>query len=148
MQPGREQYTASNFVVLDGESYNRGRLTSRNFFATCSPVGLPRKTTSPNKRIKSSSPPQQSSHTWLQKLVEASDARATGRRSLLKLKAKYSILDQQLHACAAAVSFVATLFAGVDLQGSRRTRRFTVADLRRHTFFLLNECSLSQNECL
>ena len=30
----------------------------------------------------------------------------------------------------------------------RRTRRFTVADLRRHTFFLLNECSLSQNECL
>ena len=33
-----------------------------------------------SKRIKSSSPPQQSSHTWLQKLVEASDA--TGRRSL------------------------------------------------------------------
>ena len=71
-----------NFVVLDGESYSRGRLTSRRFSATCSPVWLPRKTTSPSKRIKSSSPPQQSSHTWLQKLVEASDARATGRRSL------------------------------------------------------------------
>ena len=71
-----------NFVVLDGESYRRGRLTSRTFSATCSPVRLPRKTTSPSKRIKSSSPPQQSSHTWLQKLVEAPDARATGRRSL------------------------------------------------------------------
>ena len=42
----------------------------------------PKKTTSPSKRIKSSSPPQQSWHTWLQKLVEASDARVTGRRSL------------------------------------------------------------------
>ena len=71
-----------NFVVLDGESYGHGRLTSRSFSATCSPVWLPRKTTSPSKRIKSSSPPQQSSHTWLQKIVEASDARATGRRSL------------------------------------------------------------------
>ena len=71
-----------NFVVIDGESYGRGRLTSRSFFATCSPVWLPRKTTSPSKRIKSSSPPQQSSHTWLQKLVEASDARAIGRISL------------------------------------------------------------------
>ena len=70
-----------NFVVLDGESYGRGRLTSRSFAATCSPVWLPRKTTSPSKRIKSSSPPQQSSHTWLQKLVEVSDARATGRTS-------------------------------------------------------------------
>ena len=67
-----------NFVVLDG---GRGRLTSRSFSATCSPVRLPRKTTSPSKRIKSSSP-QQSLHPWLQKLVEASDARATGRRSL------------------------------------------------------------------
>ena len=66
-----------NFVVLDGESYGRGRLTSRSFSATCSPVWLPRKTTSPSKRIKSSNPPQQSSHNWLQKLVEASDARAT-----------------------------------------------------------------------
>ena len=70
-----------NFVVLDGESYGRGRLTSRSFSATCSPVWLPRKT-SPSKRIKSSSPPQQSSHSRFQKLVEASDARATGRRSL------------------------------------------------------------------
>ena len=59
------------FVVLDGESYGRGRLTSRSSSTTCSPVWLPRKTTSPSKRIKSSSPPQQSSHTWLQKLVEA-----------------------------------------------------------------------------
>ena len=32
-----------NFVVLDGESYGRGRLTSRSFSATCSPVWLPRK---------------------------------------------------------------------------------------------------------
>ena len=73
-----------NVVVLDGESYGRGRLTSRSFSATCacSPVWLPRKTTSPSKRVKSSSPPQQSSHTWLRKFVEASDARATGRRSL------------------------------------------------------------------
>ena len=69
-----------NFVVLDGESHSR--LTSRSFSATSSPVWLPRKTTSPSKRIQSSSPPQQSPHTWLQKLVEASDARATGRRSL------------------------------------------------------------------
>ena len=38
-----------NFVVLDGESYGRGRLTSRSFSATCSPVWLPRKTTSPRK---------------------------------------------------------------------------------------------------
>ena len=71
-----------NFVVLDGESYGRGHLTSRSFSETCSPVWLPRKTTSPSKRITSSSPPQQSLQTWLQKLVEASDARATGRRSL------------------------------------------------------------------
>ena len=35
-----------NFVVLDGESYGRGRLTSRSFSATCSPVWLPRTTTS------------------------------------------------------------------------------------------------------
>ena len=34
------------------------------------------------------------------------------------MKAKYSILDLQLPACAATVSFVATLFAGVNLQGS------------------------------
>ena len=34
------------------------------------------------------------------------------------MKAKYSILDLPLPACAAAVSFVATLFAGMDLQGS------------------------------
>ena len=71
-----------NFVVLDGERYSRGRLTSRSFSTTCSPVWLPRKTTSSSKRIKSSSPPQQSSQTWLQKLVEASDTRETGRRSL------------------------------------------------------------------
>ena len=52
-----------NFVVLDGES--NGRL--RKFLRTCSPVWLPicaRKTTSPSKRIKSSSPPKQSSHSW------------------------------------------------------------------------------------
>ena len=79
---GKRTLHCYNFVVLDGESYGRGRLTSRNFSATCSPVWLPRKTTSPSKRNKSSSPPQESSHTWLQKLVEASDARATGRRSL------------------------------------------------------------------
>ena len=59
-----------NFVVLDGKSYGRGRLTSRSFSATCSPLLLPRKTTSPRKRIKSSSAPQESSLTWLQKLVE------------------------------------------------------------------------------
>ena len=39
-------------------------------------------------------------------------------KEIAKLKAKYSILDLPLPACAAAVSFVATLFAGVDLQGS------------------------------
>ena len=37
-------------------------------------------------------------------------------KEIVKLKAKYSILE--LPACAAAVSFAATLFAGVDLQGS------------------------------
>ena len=71
-----------NFVVLDGESDGRGRLTSRSLSATCSSVWLPWKTRSPSKRIKSSNPPQQSSQTWLQKLVEASDARVTERRSL------------------------------------------------------------------
>ena len=39
-------------------------------------------------------------------------------KEIAKLKAKYSILDLPLPACAAAASFVATLFAGVDLQGS------------------------------
>ena len=56
-----------DFVVIDGECYGRGRtrLTSRSFSATFSPAWLPRKTTSPSKRIKSSSLPQQSSHTLM-----------------------------------------------------------------------------------
>ena len=70
LRPGRERYTATTLWCSMAKA------------ATCSPVRLPRKTTSPSIRIKSSSPPQQSSHTWLQKLVEAPDARATGRRSL------------------------------------------------------------------
>ena len=44
-----------------------------------------------------------------------------------------------------AVRWRGYMYSGL---AGRRTRRFTVADLRRHTFFLLNECSLSQNECL
>ena len=38
-----------SFVVLNGESYGRGRLTSRSFSATCSPVWLPTATTSPKQ---------------------------------------------------------------------------------------------------
>ena len=60
-------------------SMAKATVVSRSFSATCSPVWLPRKITSPCKRIKSSGPPQQSSHPWQQKLVEASDARASGR---------------------------------------------------------------------
>ena len=138
-----------NFVVLDGESDGRGRLTSRSFSAICSPVWLPRKTTSPSKWIKSSSPPQQSSHTRLQKLVEASACQGDWKE-IAKLKVKYSILDLPLPAasCAAAVSFVATLFAGVDLQGSDG-RGISQLPICAYTLlFLLNKCSLSQNECL
>ena len=83
LQPGSERYTATTlWCSMAKASVAVVRVTSRSFSTTCSPVWLPRKTTSPSKRIKSSSPPQQSSQTWLQKLVEASDARATGRRSL------------------------------------------------------------------
>ena len=53
LQPGQNATLLPlNFVVLDGESYGHGRFTSRSFSATCSPVWLPRKTTSPSKRIK------------------------------------------------------------------------------------------------
>ena len=41
LQPGTLH--CYNFVVLDGESYGCGRLMSRSFSATCSPVWLPRK---------------------------------------------------------------------------------------------------------
>ena len=70
-------------------------------------------------------------------------------KEIAELKAKYSILDLPLPACAAAVSFVATLFAGVDLQGSDG-RGVSQLPICADTlfFFLLNECSLSQNECL
>ena len=84
LQPGRERYTATTLwcsMAKATVAVVSRRVTK--FLATCSPVWLPRKTTSPSERIKSSSPPQQSSHTWLHtKLVEASAARATGRRSL------------------------------------------------------------------
>ena len=82
-----------NFVVLDGESYGCGRLTSRSFSATCWPVWLPRKTMSPSKRIKSSSPPQQSSHTALVAKPRWSVRRKGDWNSeIAKLKAKYSTL--------------------------------------------------------
>ena len=64
------------------------------------------------------------------------------------MKAKYSILDLQLPACAADVSFVTTLFAGVDLQGSDGRGVSQLPICADTLFFLLNECSLSQNECL
>ena len=61
-----------------------------------------------------------------------------------KLKAKYSILDLvPLPACAAAVSFVATLFAGGDLQGSDGRGVSQLPICADTLFFLLNE-----NECL
>ena len=83
LQPGRERYTATTlWCSMAKATVAVVSITSRSFSATCSPVWLPRKTTSPSKRIKSLSLPQQTSHTWLQKLVESSDARATGRRSL------------------------------------------------------------------
>ena len=122
-----------NFVVLDGESYGRGRLTSRSFSATCWPVWIPRKTTSPSKRIKSSSPPQKKFAHLVAK-ARWSARRKGDWKEIAKLKAKYSILDLPLPACAAAVSFVATLFAGVDLQGSDGRGVSQLPICRRHTF--------------
>ena len=71
-------------------------------------------------------------------------------KEIAKLKAKYSIaiLDLQLPACAADVSFVTTLFAGVDLQRSDGRGVSQLPICADTHFFLLNECSLSQNECL
>ena len=69
-------------------------------------------------------------------------------KEIAKLKAKYSILDLPQPASAAAVSFVATLFAGVDLQGSDGRGVSQLPICADTLFFLLNECSLSQNECL
>ena len=51
------------------------------------------------------------------------------------LKAIYSILDLPLPACAAAVSFVATLFAGVDLQGSDGRGFHSCRSAQTHFFF-------------
>ena len=70
----------------------------------------------------------------LQKLVEAF-RRKGDWKEIAKLKAKYSILDLQLPACAAAVAFANYAVRSCGPSGLRRTRRFTVADLRRHTFF-------------
>ena len=60
LQPGSERDTAATLWF----SMAKAMVVSRSFYATCSPVWLPRKTMSPNKRIKLSSPPQQSSHPW------------------------------------------------------------------------------------
>ena len=60
LQPGSERYTATTLWF----SIVKAAVDSRTFSATCSPVWLPRNTTSPSKRIKSSSPPQQSLHPW------------------------------------------------------------------------------------
>ena len=103
-----ERYTATTLWCSMAKATGRSRLTSRSFSATCSPVWLPRKTTSP----KQTDQIFKSSSTKFAHLV--AKARGSVRRDwkeIAKLKAKYSILDLQLPACAAAVSFVATLFA-------------------------------------
>ena len=120
-----------NLVVLDGESYGRGRLTSRSFSATCSPVWL-RKTTSPSKRIKSSSAPQESSQTWLQKLVEGDLLHSRSTTTRLR--------------CSCFFRGYAVRWRGSS--GLRRTRVSQLPICADTLFFLLNECSLSQNECL
>ena len=67
------------------------------------------------------------------------------------MKAKNSSLDLPLPACAAALSFVAMLFAGVDLQpvqGSDGCCVSTQLPICAEVFFFsVTECSFSQNEC-
>ena len=68
-------------------------------------------------------------------------------KEIAKLKAKYSILDLPLHAFPAAVSFAATLFAWIFMaptDGAFNSCR----SAQTLFFFLLNECSSSQNECV
>ena len=156
LQPGRERYTATTLrcsMAKATVAVVSGRLTSRSLSATCSPVWLPRKTTSPSKRIKSQF---KSSSTKFAHLVAKGrwSVRCKGDwKEIAKLNAKYSIFIVYSRStttrlcCSCFFRSYAVRWRGSS--GLRLTRRFTVADLRRYTFFfLLNECSLSQNECL
>ena len=70
-----------NFVVLDGESYGRGRLTSTNFLRDLLASAAP-KNNNESKQTDQIFKSSSTTFAHLQKLVEAPDARATGRRSL------------------------------------------------------------------
>ena len=82
LQPGRERYTARTLWCSMAKA--TVAVVSRHEVSPqlARQCGSQEKQLVQAKWIKSSCPPQQSSHTWLQKLVEASDASATGRRSL------------------------------------------------------------------
>ena len=151
LQPRRERYTATTVwcsMAKATVAVVSRREVSPRLARQC---GSQKKTTSPSKRIKYSSPPQQSSHTWLQKLVEASDARATGRRSLISWRRSTLSLcsrstTTRLRCCCSFRSYGYAV-RGVDLQGSDG-RGVSQLPICTDTLFLLNECSLSQNECL
>ena len=127
-----------NFVVLDG-----GRLT--NFLRDLLASVAPKK----NNESKQADQILSSSTTFAPLVAKARwSVRGKGDwKEIAKLKAKYSSLDLPLPACAAALSFVATLFAGVDLQGSDGRCVSTQLPICSEAFFSLNECSFSQNEC-
>ena len=138
-------------ATVDCESDGRGRLMCTNFSANF--LLLASVASKKNNESKQTDQIFKSSSTKFAHLV--AKARWSVRRKgdwkeIAKLKAKYSILDLPLPAasCAAAVSFVATLFAGVDLQGSDGRGVSQLPICADTPLFLLNECSLSQNECL
>ena len=127
LQPGRERYTATTLWCSMAKA--TVAVVSRHEVSPW--LARLRKITSQSKRINFKSSSTKFAH--LVAKARWSVRRKGDWKEIAKLKAKYSILDLPLPACAAAVSFVTTLFAG---EGSDRwTRRFTVADLRRQTFF-------------
>ena len=127
LQPRSERSTATTLWF----SMARATVASRSFSTFCSPVWIPRKIIKQADQIFRSSSP---------KLVEVSDARATGRKSLSWIQSTLALICHYRAAYAAAGSFIATLFAGVDLQSSDgrgvSTQLLICADA---LLFLLNE---------
>ena len=146
LQPGRERYTATTLWCSMSKAIRSwsSHVTKflRNLLASVA--------TKKNNEPKQTDQIFKSSTKFANLVAKArwSVRRKGDWKEIAKLKAKYSILGLPLPACAAAVSFVAMLFAGVDLQSSDRRGVSWLPICADTLFFLLNECSLSQNECL
>ena len=131
-------------MVLDGESYSRLTKFLRDLLASVAPKK--NKSKQADQIVKSSST---KSTTSVAK-AHCSARRKGDWKGIAKLKVTCSSLDLPLPACAAALSFAATLFAGVGLRGSDGHGVSTHLPIYIDAmfFFLFNECSFSQNECL